>query len=105
MAVITPALITSLRTGFSKAFQDSLAATPTDWAKVATRVPSTSASNTYGWLGQFPTLLDALRLCWRLWRKPARYGVLVKVHRGWIEGYCAPVHGGRIFTAPLARDR
>ena len=44
MAVITPALITSLRTGFSRAFQDSLAATPTDWAKVATRVPSTSAS-------------------------------------------------------------
>lgn len=58
MAVITPALITSLRTGFSRAFQDSLAATPTDWAKVATRVPSTSASNTYGWLGQFPSLRE-----------------------------------------------
>lgn len=58
MAVITPALITSLRTGFSKAFQDSLAATPTDWAKVATRVPSSSASNTYGWLGQFPALRE-----------------------------------------------
>ena len=58
MAVITPALITSLRTGFSKAFQDSLAATPTDWAKVATRVPSSSASNTYGWLGQFPSLRE-----------------------------------------------
>ena len=54
---------------------------------------------------RYPTLLDALRLGWRLWRKPVRYGVLVKVHRGWIEGYCAPVHGGRIFTAPLARDR
>jgi len=58
MAIITPALITSLRTGFSKAFQDSLTATPTDWAKVATRVPSSSASNTYGWLGQFPTLRE-----------------------------------------------
>ncbi len=29
MAIITPALITSLRTGFSKSFQDALATTPT----------------------------------------------------------------------------
>jgi phage major head subunit gpT-like protein len=58
MAIITPALITSLRAGFSKAFQDALTDTPTDWAKVATRVPSTSASNTYGWLNQFPSLRE-----------------------------------------------
>ena len=58
MAIITPALITSLRTGFSKAFQDALAATPTDWEKVATRVPSSSTSNTYGWLNQFPALRE-----------------------------------------------
>lgn len=58
MAIITPALITSLRTGFSKAFQDALAATPTDWEKVATRVPSSSTSNTYGWLNQYPALRE-----------------------------------------------
>jgi len=58
MAIITPALITSLRTGFSSSFQDALTAAPTDWAKVATRVPSSSASNTYGWLGQFPALRE-----------------------------------------------
>ncbi|MDM7462251.1 MAG: Mu-like prophage major head subunit gpT family protein [Tepidimonas taiwanensis] len=58
MAIITPALLTSLRTGYSKAFQDALAATPTDWAKVATRVPSSNTSNTYGWLGQFPKLRE-----------------------------------------------
>ncbi|GAB4208015.1 MAG: Mu-like prophage major head subunit gpT family protein [Tibeticola sp.] len=58
MAIITPALITSLRTGYSKAFQDALAATPTDWEKVATRVPSSNASNTYGWLNQFPKLRE-----------------------------------------------
>ncbi|TCS69764.1 phage major head subunit gpT-like protein [Sulfuritortus calidifontis] len=58
MAIITPALITSLRTGFSKAFQDALAATPTDWEKVATRAPSSNASNTYGWLNQFPKLRE-----------------------------------------------
>jgi phage major head subunit gpT-like protein len=58
MAIITPALISSLRTGFSKAFQDALTNTPTDWQKVATRVPSSSASNTYGWLNQFPALRE-----------------------------------------------
>lgn len=58
MAIITPALITSLRTGFSKAFQDALTQTPTDWEKVATRVPSSNASNTYGWLNQFPKLRE-----------------------------------------------
>ncbi|MCR6497083.1 Mu-like prophage major head subunit gpT family protein [Thermomonas sp. S9] len=58
MAIITPALITSLRTGFSKAFQDALAATPTDWEKIATRVPSSNTSNTYGWLNQFPKLRE-----------------------------------------------
>ena len=58
MAIITPALLSGLRTGFSKAFQDALTATPTDWEKVATRVPSSSTSNTYGWLGQFPALRE-----------------------------------------------
>ena len=58
MPIITPALLSGLRTGFSKAFQDALAATPTYWEKVATRVPSSSASNTYGWLGQFPALRE-----------------------------------------------
>jgi phage major head subunit gpT-like protein len=58
MAIITPALLASLRTGFSKAFQDALTNTPTDWQKVATRVPSSSASNTYGWLNQFPALRE-----------------------------------------------
>lgn len=58
MAIITPALLTGLRTGFSKAFQDALTNTPTDWGKVATRVPSTSTSNTYGWLNQYPALRE-----------------------------------------------
>ena len=58
MAIITPALLSGLRTGFSKAFQDALAATPADWEKVATRVPSSSASNTYAWLGQSPALRE-----------------------------------------------
>ncbi len=58
MAIITPPLLTSLRTGFSKSFQDALAQTATDWEKIATRVPSSSTSNTYGWLNQYPTLRE-----------------------------------------------
>jgi phage major head subunit gpT-like protein len=58
MAIVNPALITALRAGFSKAFQDALAATATDWEKIATRVPSSNASNTYGWLNQFPKLRE-----------------------------------------------
>lgn len=58
MPIITPPLITSLRTGFSKVFADALGETPSDWEKVATRVPSSSAANTYGWLNQFPKLRE-----------------------------------------------
>jgi phage major head subunit gpT-like protein len=58
MAIITPALLTSLRTGMSTIFQNSLRDTPTHWAKIATHVPSSTASNTYGWLGQFPKLRE-----------------------------------------------
>ncbi|MDM7320239.1 MAG: Mu-like prophage major head subunit gpT family protein [Fervidobacterium sp.] len=58
MAVITPQLITSLRTGFSKIFQNAYENTPSDWEKIATRVESKSSSNTYGWLGQFPRLRE-----------------------------------------------
>lgn len=58
MAIITPSLITSLCTGFSKAFQDALTNTPTDWQRIATRVTSAGISNTYGWLKQFPTLRE-----------------------------------------------
>jgi len=58
MAIITPSLITSLRTGFGKHFQDALAATPSDFEKVATRVASSNTSNTYAWLNQFPRLRE-----------------------------------------------
>ena len=54
MAIITPALIQGLKTGFQKHFQDGLAVVPSEYSKIATVVQSTTASNTYGWLGQFP---------------------------------------------------
>ncbi len=58
MAIITPALLTALMTGFRSDFQRVFTATPTDWEKLATLVPSSSKSNTYGWLGQFPELRE-----------------------------------------------
>lgn len=53
--IITPANLRSLRTGFSAAFQAGFTAAVATWDRIATRVPSTSRSTTYGWLGQLPT--------------------------------------------------
>lgn len=58
MAVVTNALLNALRTGFRAEFQRALQETPSSYASVATLVPSSSASNTYGWLGQFPQLQE-----------------------------------------------
>ena len=54
MAIITPALITGLNTGFKAEFQKSLAAATSEYLKIASVVPSSTKGNTYGWLGQFP---------------------------------------------------
>ncbi len=58
MAAITPALITALHTGFKKNFQDGQTKAQPMWDRVATEVPSTDSSNTYGWLGQFPRMRE-----------------------------------------------
>ena len=58
MAIITAPLLQGLRTGFRSEFQKVYGETPTDWEKIATRVASSTASNTYGWLGQWPTLRE-----------------------------------------------
>lgn len=52
--IITPAALTALMTGFRKEYQDGLSMVEPSWSKIATLVPSTTKSNTYGWLGQFP---------------------------------------------------
>ncbi|MCF6763780.1 Mu-like prophage major head subunit gpT family protein [Pseudomonas fragi] len=56
--IITPGTLAALFTAFKAEFQNSQAATPTDWARIATSVPSSSTSNTYGWLGQFPNFRE-----------------------------------------------
>lgn len=54
MAAINHALLASLFTGFKASFQGGLTSVAPTWDKIATRVPSTSKSNTYGWMNQVP---------------------------------------------------
>lgn len=58
MANVTPQLVKALFTGFTKNFKDGLAKAPSQYTKIATVVKSTTASNTYGWLGQMPGLTE-----------------------------------------------
>ena len=60
MAIITPPLILALNTGFRADFQAAYASAmaQSQYQKLATVVPSATASNTYGWLGQFPAFRE-----------------------------------------------
>ena len=56
--IINASVLNALFVAYKAEFQNAQAATPTDWKRIATPVPSSSASNTYGWLGQFPTFRE-----------------------------------------------
>ncbi len=56
MAMITPALLQSLFTGFKKNFEDAKSEAPAQYTKIANVIKSTTKSNTHGWLGKFPNL-------------------------------------------------
>lgn len=58
MGIVTAGVINALRTGYSRHFQEALSKAPSHWTILATRVPSSDKSNTYGWLGQFPKLRE-----------------------------------------------
>lgn len=60
MAIVTNALLVALRTQLSTTFRTSYAAMDAGsfWRNVAMLAPSTSASNTYDWLGEFPVLAE-----------------------------------------------
>lgn len=58
MAIITPQLIQSLFTGWNGDFQNGLEDAPSQYEKIATTIPSTTKSNTYGWLGKFPGMRE-----------------------------------------------
>lgn len=56
--IVTPTMLTALFTGFKKQFEDAKSKASSRWELVATRVPSSTRSNTYGWLGQFPQMRE-----------------------------------------------
>ena len=53
MPVITNAVLNSLRVGFNHSFKKGLESAEPQYLKVATHVPGTGKSTTYGWLGKF----------------------------------------------------
>jgi phage major head subunit gpT-like protein len=56
--IITPAVLAALRTALRAEFQRAFGETKPAWNQIATLVPSSTASNTYAWLGQFPKLRE-----------------------------------------------
>ena len=56
--IITPDVLRALNTVFSKAFQGGLTAADTQYQQLATVIPSTTSSNTYGFLGMFPKMRE-----------------------------------------------
>jgi len=54
MAILTPGALTALMTTYRGDYQRGLDNANSDYDKIATTVPSTSKSSTYGWLGKFP---------------------------------------------------
>ena len=58
MAIVKAALLENLRKIFVGIFQKALNSAPSQWKKVATRVPSSTSENSYGWLSKFPMLRE-----------------------------------------------
>ena len=56
--IITPDTLKALFTGFKKNFQDGLQMADSQYKEIATVIPSSTASNTYGWLGQWPAFRE-----------------------------------------------
>src|SRR5262245_50523819 len=55
---VTPAIIRSLRTQFMNLFATAFAAATVYYERLATIVPSTTASNTYGWMSKIPRIRE-----------------------------------------------
>lgn len=56
--LITSAYLDAIRVGFSTAFKRGLGQAKTQYASVATTVPSTTRENKYGWLGKLPNMRE-----------------------------------------------
>lgn len=56
--VVNSAALDAIRTGFSAVFQRALAQAAPQWPQIATRVPSSTRENRYGWLGRLPSMRE-----------------------------------------------
>ena len=58
--ILNTANLASLFTGYKANFQSAFMQATPDWPTVATEVPSSTETNLYAWLGQFPRLREWL---------------------------------------------
>lgn len=58
MAIVTPDLLKELMRTYKRDFERGLGQAPSQYKKVASVIPSGSASNVYGWLGRFPSMRE-----------------------------------------------
>lgn len=60
MSIITAAVLAALNTALKKNYEDAYKAMRAEsvFERISTTVPSSTASNTYGWLGDFPALRE-----------------------------------------------
>ena len=56
--IITPATLKALMTNVSASYQGGLGMAEPTHTQIATTITSSTKSNTYGWLGQFPTFSE-----------------------------------------------
>ncbi|MCP3942485.1 MAG: head protein [Desulfobacteraceae bacterium] len=56
--IVTPAVLQALMVGYSKMFQTGQTMAASQFLKVATKVPSSGKSTTYGWLGKWPAFRE-----------------------------------------------
>ncbi len=55
---VTSAILRGLRTGLNTSFQNSFSGVESQYGRVAMTVPSTTTSNTYGWLKDMPEIRE-----------------------------------------------
>ena len=58
--IITPTTIRNLQTGFKAAFQAGYDSSPAFWNMLATEIPSSDRSETYGWMAKLPKMREWL---------------------------------------------
>ena len=58
MALVNNATLTALHTAIKKTFQKGLDSVEPEYTQIATVVPSSTASNTYDWLGELPEMRE-----------------------------------------------